>query len=284
MVSHARSRFAVSQGPNGLAAGLADPLGTAVTVHVNDADLPDPALLPVDGPLIQQSLTAQMRLEDEWVAYLRAGRPISTRALGASSLRHGLRWWRRLRPPGPGPITRLINIELSHIDLMRAGLASGAEWILILEDDAFAADLDDCAAGLASLLHQAPGSVAYVSVSQSFSNDRLGIGHLLTGAPLEWGGSVPRAVLSASRPVTNTVCAMLYRRWFLVDLLAEFASMPMTPVVPIDFKLNAALMRMHAGGRLGAGACWLVSPAPIDQMSMQTPSGASTGPSTGPSR
>jgi len=268
----------VSQGPQGLAAGLADRLGTAVTVQVNDADLHDPALLPVDGPMIQQSLTAQMRLEDEWVTYLRAGRPISPRALGASSLRHGLRWWRRLRPPGPGPITRLINIELSHMDLMRAGLASGAEWILILEDDAFATDLDDCAAGLASLLRQAPGSVAYVSVSQSFSNDRLGIGHLLSGAPMEWGGSVHRAVLSASRPVTNTVCAMLYRRWFLVDLVAEFAAMPMTPVVPIDFRLNAALMRMHGRGRLGPGACWLVSPAPIDQKSMQSPSRGSTGP------
>jgi hypothetical protein len=278
VVSHARSRFAVSQGPRGLAAGLADRLGPTVTVQVNDADLHDPAVLPVDSRLIQQSLTAQLHLEDAWVAYLRAGRPASARTLAASTLRHGLRWWRRLRSPGPGPVTRLINIELSHLDLMRAGLASGAEWILILEDDAFAADLGDCAAGLEALLVDAPQSVAYVSISESFSNARLGIEHLLTPASADWGGSVHRSVLSASRPVTNTVCAVLYRRWFLVDLVPEFAAMPMTPVVPIDFRLNAALMRMHGRGRLGPGACWLVSPAPIDQMSMQSPSGGSTGP------
>ena len=245
VVSHAHSRFAISQGPQGLAAGLADQL-TDVTVKVNTADLHDATALPVDARLIQQSLSAQLRLEDQWVAYLRGGRPRGLREVGASALRHGLRWLRRLRPPGAGPVTRLINIELSHVDLMHAGLSSGAPWVLILEDDAFTADLGDCATGLRDLLAETPESVGYLSVSQSFSNARLGIEHLLSPTPIPWRGSAPRALLSASRPVTNTVCAVLYRRWFLGELLAELDSMPMTPVVPIDFKVNAALMRMHA--------------------------------------
>ena len=115
----------------------------------------------------------------------------------------------------------------------------------------------------------APESVAYVNVSESFPLDALGIEHLLTPTDVPWAGTANRGVLSASRPVTNTVCAILYRAQFARDLLAEFAQMPMTPVLPIDWKLNDALMRMNADGRLGPGSCWLVSPAPIDQLSMR---------------
>ncbi len=167
-------------------------------------------------------------------------------------------------------IRRLINIELSHVDLMRTGLASGAGWILILEDDAASLDASDCAAGLCGLMASAPSSVAFINVSESFSHEELGIDGLLQPAPAQWAGPRSREVLTAARPVTNTVCAILYRADFVGALLDAFDRMPMTPVVPIDWKLNEAIMQLHAAGDLGSGSCWLVSPAPIDQLSMRS--------------
>ena len=74
--------------------------------------------------------------------------------------------------------------------------------------------------------------------------------------------------------MTNTVCAILYRAAFVRDLLAAMDALPMEPVVPIDWKLNLALMRMFDDGRLVAGDCWQVEPGPIDQLSMRTEASA----------
>ena len=80
----------------------------------------------------------------------------------------------------------------------------------------------------------------------------------------------PAQILSASKPVTNTVCAVLYRTSFLEELLTVLDSLPLSPVIPIDWKLNAALLQMHDSGALGAGDCWFLEPAPIVQRSMQS--------------
>ena len=77
-----------------------------------------------------------------------------------------------------------------------------------------------------------------------------------------------RGVLSGRLPVTNTVCAILYRTSFLRELLAVWAELPVEPVIPIDWKLNKALMMLHGRGLLPAGSAWNVEPAPIVQMSM----------------
>lgn len=277
VVSYAGSRFAVSQGSEGLAAHLERALGPdfPVAVEICIEDLHDERALPIDDHVIQQSLSAQEALENAWIDYLHAGRPRTWSDprrwsdQGRASLRWGRRQWRRIHRPGPDAVTRLVNIELAHLQLLRHGLATGSPWILVLEDDAYAPDLVDCATGLAGLIRDAPDSVAYINVSESFPLAQLGIEQLLTPAAIDWAGSRKRALLSASRPVTNTVCAILYRSSFAQHLLDEYAQMPMTPVVPIDWKLNQALMRMHADGRLGDGTCWLVSPAPIDQLSMR---------------
>ena len=272
VVSHAGSRFAVSQGPNGLAARLVEPMGRHgidVTVLVNTDDAYDATALPVTDDVVQASLTEQLHLDRRWAAYLDGGR--GPRWWG----QHGLRWLRRteqmVRRPGPRMVERLLNIELSHLAVLRAGVASGADWVLVLEDDAASTDIDDCADGLRGLMSCGPPQPAYVNVSQSFTPRELGIEHLLSPAPDgPWRGSVPRQVLAADRPVTNTVCAILYRAAFVTDLLAAMDALPMEPVVPIDWKLNLALMELFDAGRLTAGDCWLVEPAPIDQLSMRS--------------
>ena len=167
-------------------------------------------------------------------------------------------------------ITRLLDIEVSHLDLLRWGVGQGADWVLVLEDDAMANDLVDCAEGLAALVALGGSMPKYVNVSESFSLAELGIDHLVR--PVEgvgWAGSSDRMVLSADRPVTNTVCAILYRASFANELLATMEALPSEPVVPIDWKLNLALMELFSSGSLPAGSCWLVEPAPIVQMSMR---------------
>jgi hypothetical protein len=160
---------------------------------------------------------------------------------------------------------------MSHLELIGQGLAAGADWIMILEDDAFSPDVLDCASGLAAFISSDSPQPKYVNVSQSFTTTELGISHLLTPVSGSvWQGPAPRTIFAARRPVTNTVCAILYRGDFATELLSVMESLPVEPVVPIDWKLNQALMNMYASGDIGAGDCWLVDPAPIVQMSMHS--------------
>lgn len=266
VVSHVGSRFAASQGPEGLAHRLAELL-PGTEVQVNTANLLDEAQLPVTASMVQAMLSAELRLDREWARYL--GRRLEARWWALHVARWLRRGWQQVSAPGESTVRRLLNIELSHLDLMRRGLDTGAPWVLILEDDAFSADASDLAAGLTGLMAGAQPP-AFVNVSASFRTAELGIDHLLGPiAGVTWEGSVPRAVLEAKRPVTNTVCAILYSRAFLIRLVEAMDALPMEPVVPIDWKLNLALMRLFEAGEIGAGDCWLVEPAPITQMSMQ---------------
>ncbi len=271
VVSHENSRFSSSQGPDGLAHQLARTLadrGVSTDVRVNTADLHDPTELPVTPAMVQASLTEQVRLDARWSAFL--GVPRGARWWARRALRWARRGEQSLRPPDTRMVERLLNIELSHLDLLRHGLETGSDWILVLEDDAASMDVDDCADGLAGLLTCGPRTPAYVNVSQSFSNAELGIEHLLTSADAAWQGHQPRRILVASRPVTNTVCAILYRSAFAALLVQAMDALPMEPVVPIDWKLNLALMDLFDAGAISSGDCWLVDPAPIDQLSMRT--------------
>ena len=273
VVSHEGSRFAVSQGPGGLAAVLADhlrSLGRSVLVEVSTVDAYDADRLPITPAIVGACLTAQVQLDRRWAKYL--GRPRGARWWAT----HGLRWARRaeqlVRPPGPKMVERLLNIEMAHFALLRSGLATGADWVLILEDDAASADVVDCAAGLAWLMSSRADEPqpAYVNISQSFALDALGLSQLLTFAPdASWAGETPRRILTSARPATNTVCAILYRGSFVHELLTVTDALPLEPVVPIDWKLNLALMQLFATGGLGADDCWFVDPAPIDQLSMR---------------
>lgn len=271
VVSHEGSRFAVSQGPDGLGEQLARALrdrGMDVTVKVNTADLHDPAALPVSSRTVQESLTQQLHLDRRWAAYLAGSRGPAWWA------QHGLRWMRRvdqaIRRPDPRMVERLLNIEFSHLDLLRTGLASGADWVLVLEDDAASAEIEDCALGLHGLMAPGAEQPAFVNVSESFTPAQLGIEHLLSDLPsTTWAGYEKRRVLSASRPVTNTVCAILYRASFVSRLLPAWDALPLEPVLPIDWKLNLVLMQMFESGECGAGDCWQVDPGPIDQQSMR---------------
>jgi hypothetical protein len=164
-----------------------------------------------------------------------------------------------------------VNIELAHLNLMQAAVDCGSTWALIVEDDARIADPHGFAEALASFVetHSSADQPLYVNVSQSFA-DPLGISKHLhpVGA---WDGATSE--LAADRALTNTVCAVLYRTAFLVPLLAALRSIPISPVLPIDWKLNAALLKLTDQRILGPGDCWFLSPGPIMQGSMHNSTG-----------
>lgn len=266
VVSHEGSRFQASQGPDGLAARLAAALGSSEVV-VNTANFFDESGGQVTPAMVQQARSAELHIDRRWSSYLGQRRGLDY--WRSQSLRQGKRLKDRFQAPSTDTIRRLLNIELSHLDLLRQGLSSGGSWVLILEDDAECKDVDDLAAGITAITRTSRPP-AYVNLSASFSPRELGIAHLLrVPEDVGWGGPRVRTIYTSQRPVTNTVCAILYSSTFLAELVAALDAIPTYPVLPIDWKMNAALMALFADGAIEAGDCWLVEPAPIIQMSMK---------------
>lgn len=276
VVSHARSRFADSQGPEGLGARLGDALGLlgrSTELRVNTENLFDATAHPLGTSEVKSSLDECARIENAWAEFLLAGSAPSTKHRAAKGARWVTRQWHRLRPPDERSWVRLANIELSHVDLLRSGLASGAKWILILEDDAESADVVDCATGISRLM-EAATSAGFVNLSQSFSMSELGIKSLLRPSGISWGGGIARHVLAADRPITNTACAILHQRSFAEKLVAELEARPLIPLVPIDWKVNEVLMSLYATDSSSFGTCLVVTPGPMVQRSMLPASGS----------
>lgn len=271
VVSHERTRFRVSQGPEGLAAKVAELLtdvGVDVITRVNTDDAGSHLGVKVTPRAVQESLSAQLSLDRRWAKFL--GLTSLPKWWVGYALRIAQRSLRRFKRPPVGSIVRLLNIEVSHRELLRWGIGVGAEWILILEDDAMSSNPNECATGIAGLIRDASSDLGYVNLSESFTPQELGVDHLLSSVEgVMWSGSTDRIVYSAKLPITNTVCAILYRRHFAQALLKTLEALPVQPVVPIDWKLNEALMHMYSQGEAQAGACWIVEPAPILQMSMR---------------
>ena len=108
-----------------------------------------------------------------------------------------------------------------------------------------------------------------INLSESFTLDQIGVRHLLRPLDgLRWDGNSARTLLGVRKPATNTVCAIAFCTDFLEEILTDFDAQPAFPVVPIDWKLNATLMRLYESGAIGANECLFIEPAPIIQLSM----------------
>ncbi len=269
VVSHERTSRPKAQGPEGLAQRLGAELrgmGSSVTIRINTEDLLDHSGIHVTDQVVAASSAEELRIEKKWAHYLGIYNSLGWRTT------HLLRWlrywvhtyWRR----SPRPVTRLINIELSHRNLLQQSVTAGADWILILEDDAECSNISDLATGLHGIMN-GTAIPDMVNLSRSFTAEELRVDHLLYPADSQpWIGTESRTILAATKPVTNTVCANLYRGGFAKQLARELSELPLVPVAPIDWKLNLALMNLFDQRHLGSGDCWWVEPAPITQGSM----------------
>lgn len=287
LVTHQRTRFPASAGPHGLVTRVANALSDAgvdaiVSIHADDLHSED--IVPLTAEEVRRSICAELALEERWRTYVDPDQ--HRHALSAvMGLRRTYRTW-LLAPPwdrsgvastkGAAMLRRLVNIELAHLGLLRQARGSGADWVLIVEDDARLADPGAFARSLADLVHHTTGrQPRYVNVSRSFSHERLHLEEHLTPVAM-WDDATH--VLASDIPMTNTVCAILYRGNFLDDLLPALEHIPISPVLPIDWKLNQALLDLVQAGSLGPGDCWFLDPAPVVQGSMYvSPTAGSAG-------
>lgn len=280
LVTYPGTSFPESSGPDGLLCQLREGLesrGVTVIAQINGDNLYSDHTLDLNRDEVRRSIAAELGLERRWREHLTGHQlGLGARAmLNLRRLRRSLQlappWRSRLGPNDRGPtmLRRLINIELSHLDLLTQGVARGAQWILIIEDDARPEALESFIDGFLRLIgpESAEGAPQFVNVSRSFDEGALGVEHLLTVAG-DWDSAGRIRVESASRPFTNTVCAVLYRGEFAESLLSTYSDIPLSPVLPIDWKLNEALLRLVDKGVLGSGDCWTLRPAPIAQGSM----------------
>jgi hypothetical protein len=269
LVSYEKSSFPRSQGPAGLAATLDVTVrnsGVGCHLLVNTGNLFDKHPFPLRPKMARESVREEIRLESKWCEFLeRGGRPGQLLRLAGRRAKFFLDWNKNSQDR---ELRRLLNIEYSHVDLYRRAIATGATWAIILEDDAASTDVSELASGLLALA-EARTNIKMINLSESFTLDQVGVRHLLGPiAGLSWSGTAVRAVLGSKKPATNTVCAIAFRTDFLGEILADFDSQRTFPVVPIDWKLNASLMRLHESGAIGVDECLFIEPAPIIQLSM----------------
>lgn len=263
LVTHSRTGFPHSSAADGLMAQLAcalDLLGISTATHVENRDLaigmPDLA----EDALVD-SQRHLLQVQRDWASYCKRGRTKLLLQQWVGGMRGSI------EPATASSARRLLNIELAHLELMSASLSTGADFTLIIEDDADCSDVGGLARDLHELLTQS--CTPFMSqVSTSFSPAELGVESLVDSAERTWSNGGKEFRLK--RPVTNTVCATVYRRDFLVNLRERWCADSLVPVIPVDWRLNALLMQMHAEGLSPEGYSSLVYPSPIIQRSLHS--------------
>lgn len=268
LVTHPRSRFDVDGTATRQARDLVTALrdaGTPAQLLVSDRDDYDPGDLPLPRRQLLRSARYAADLEHRWRRYLVAhgGRP--GRGALADSLVAAAMAVKRMATADQAAMVRLLNIDLSHLRVLETGVASGASWLLVLEDDARVTDIDRTAADLVTAMDVLTDSpIAFASLSESIALSALGVEGIVDG-PVPGG---PSWLVRASTPVTNTVCANLYRASFAADLAAGIRRSGLLPVAPIDWRVNEQVMAMVAAGRLGSQSCAWALPGLFRQGSM----------------
>lgn len=263
LVTHEETRFAESRSEEGLAA--------AMQKRIPGSLMQEEARNLWHGEAFgkaetRESFEAKRQMERRWLRYLSAPR---SQRLGVGA-RHLVSRGRGIFRENPSSLTRLLNIEFAHLSLWRAAVESGAPWALILEDDGWTEDVVDLTAGVMGLMGESRPP-AFVNLSSSFSPRQLRIERLLRTGRCSWQGRRTRSILESTRPVTNTVCAILYSVTFLEQLLTAWDSLQVFPVVPIDWKLNQVLMTLQESSQFPSHGCWFVEPGPVIQGSMRRP-------------
>ena len=281
LVTHPATRFTLAASPEGLLPSLEALLaaqGTQAQLSIHATDEWTENLLRINRAVVEASIDAELDIEKRWRRYIDPSVPklFLDAFMGIRRIyRRGKflpRGRRELRSDAPGfrMVRRLVNIEIAHMSLLRQAAHSGTEWTLIAEDDATSSDPSALAQAIETFIREQTRNAQpkYVNISQSFNHRRLRVRDLLQ--PIErWGPPASNIeALQASRPITNTVCAILYRTDFLATLVHTMEAIPLEPVVPIDWKLNNAIMQLYDSGKLTSGDCWTLDPAPIVQSSM----------------
>lgn len=287
VVTHPRSRYNADNAAGDFATSVADAVtsfGLPTSSLVSDRDDYDPERWPLARTELLESAWYQSRLEYRWRRYLDAGAGDTVGTIRDIGL-FGATAGRRTLEAAAGSVLqasdkrygrtaarRLLNIDLSHLRVFDEAVECGASWVLVLEDDAWATSPEVAGHALVALIDLIDDrDVQFASLSTSLSHEQLGVTQLLhEQESLDLADGRRLTILRADRPVTNTVCATLYRTSFAAEVAARIRSRGLVPVVPIDWRLNEALLDMWVVGRVGPESCVWVEPGIFVQRSMHS--------------
>lgn len=154
-------------------------------------------------------------------------------------------------------LKRLANIDLSHLRVLREGIKSKADWILILEDDSMPGNIPAVAENLLALISSIAGSKAdmFINLSHSMSDVELGVDVIMEGAKEVHSFGDGRKVVQVSPPISNTVCANLYSQSFALRFANAIEDRGIFPSIPIDWRLNQLIMDSAA---IDITCCWVI--------------------------
>jgi len=148
-------------------------------------------------------------------------------------------------------LIRQSNISASHLTLMKKSLESGKSYVLILEDDFLIQDLQlmDEMLKFATSYEISNSKLQLINLSKSFSYLELGFQNLVKNS-FKSNKLQNYSIDVLKYPVTNTVCATLYKSDFLKKLVWELENLNQISIIPIDHKINIALNKLIKKGSI----------------------------------
>jgi hypothetical protein len=168
-------------------------------------------------------------------------------------------------------LARLANIDLSHLRVLKEGVAGGADWVLIIEDDAQFADPVRTAGVLGTVLEFLghPTRSIFVNLSESIDTGDLRVDGIVSAGNPVLALTNGSELLEISQAISNTVCANIYSLDFANEFASAIEVQGILPSVPIDWRLNQLIMQ----DRETPVECYWVIPGLFLQGSMHATSG-----------
>lgn len=143
-------------------------------------------------------------------------------------------------------IRRLMNITSSYCRLIEQGIKNDADFILLIEDDAFLNENCEWNAVFSLCQELATGvnNLNYVDLSESYSFEQLGVEKLVLSEQVSQ--RFGHRVVTMRKPVTNTACAAMLEISFASDLmnfLQETRNSSFLSGIPHDWLINKYLIK-----------------------------------------
>lgn len=146
---------------------------------------------------------------------------------------------------------RQANISNNHIDILSNLNTIENRWIINLEDDIKINKDLDIRKNIFQLIKKMNeyADIKIINLSNSFSDYELGIEGIKI-KKIDIDNENTKFINIYAYPVSNTVCATLYRTDVLSKLIKELKNMEKYVFIPIDHKLNISLHKMLKKGEI----------------------------------
>ena len=163
---------------------------------------------------------------------------------------------------------RLKNIEASHRNLVSQALTKKSIWTIIFEDDVHWEDSKSVKDLILAIIdsYEIESETKIYCISKSFTLDQLAVSSIVREIGIIQNGSV---MYQLNFPVTNTLCATIYHRSILKDVLTGLEKEEkMSKNSPVDLKLNAIMRELIKNQRLNSNCLAIMEQSPISQSSL----------------